>query len=88
MNIGLESLHGSIQGDCPDQEGDHNDVGEEGREPNDISGLMQAPADDQVDNDPAHEEGAGQFPLKCAEAVFEAVIALEDTISEIIVEFS
>ena len=40
------------QCECPAQEDEHDEVGEEGGEPDDLAGGVQALGDDQVDHEP------------------------------------
>ena len=63
MDIGLKSFHSSFECESSDEQGDHDEVGKERREPDDVARLVEPLADDQVDDEPAQHEGSGQLPL-------------------------
>ena len=46
MHVGLESLDGALQGECLDQQRDHDHVGEQRREPDHVAALVEAAPDD------------------------------------------
>ena len=42
MHVCLESVHGAVQGERLDQEGDHDDVREQSSEPDHVAALVEA----------------------------------------------
>ena len=42
MHVGLESLDGALQGECLDQQRDHDHVGEQRSEPDHVAALVEA----------------------------------------------
>ena len=62
------------------KEDEHDKVGEEGGEPDDLAGGVETLGDDEVDDDPGNDEAAGQLPLHPSKAVLQASILLQHSV--------
>ena len=81
LDIRSQPIKRPRQRERPGQQREHDDVGEERREPDDVAALVEAAADDEVHDEPSQEEGAGQFPLKGAQTVLQATVHPNHTIT-------
>ena len=67
------------QGEGTTEEDEHDKVGEEGGEPDDLAGGVEALGDDEVDDDPGDDEAASQLPLHSSKAVLQPCILLQNS---------
>ena len=64
----------------PEEQCDHDKVGEEGGEPDDLAGGVEALGDDEVDDDPGDDEAASQLPLHSSKPVLQPRILLQNSV--------
>ena len=61
---------------------EHDKVGEEGGEPDDLARGVEALGDDEVDDDPGDDEAASQLPLHSSKPVLQPRILLQHSVPE------
>ena len=67
------------QGEGAAKQDEHDEVGEEGGEPDDLAGGVETLGDDEVDDDPGDHQAASELPLHPSQAVLQALVLLEDS---------
>ena len=63
----------------PSKQDEHDKVGEEGGEPDDLAGGVETLGDDEVDDDPGDHQAASELPLHPSQAVLQALVLLENS---------
>ena len=58
---------------------EHDKVGEEGGEPDDLAGGVETLGDDEVDDDPGDHQAASELPLHPSQAILQTLILLQNT---------
>ena len=64
----------------PSKQDEHDKVGEEGSEPDDLAGGVETLGDDEVDDDPGDHQAAGELPLHSSKAVLQTRVLLQYTV--------
>ena len=64
----------------PSEQDEHDKVGEEGGEPDDLAGGVEALGDDEVDDDPGNDEAAGELPLHPSKTVLQPSVLLQHSV--------
>ena len=82
--VSIGEILGSItwQGEGTTEEDEHDKVGEEGGEPDDLARGVETLGDDEVDDDPGDHQAASELPLHPSQAVLQALVLLEDSVPE------
>ena len=68
------------QGEGAAKQDEHDEVGEEGGEPDDLAGGVETLGDDEVDDDPGDHQAAGELPLHSSKAVLQTRVLLQHTV--------
>ena len=68
------------QGEGAAKQDEHDEVGEEGGEPDDLAGGVETLGDDEVDDDPGDHQAAGELPLHSSKAVLQTRVLLQNTV--------
>ena len=71
------------QGEGAAKQDEHDEVGEEGGEPDDLAGGVETLGDDEVDDDPGDHQAAGELPLHSSKAVLQTRVLLQHTVPAI-----
>ena len=64
----------------PSKQDEHDKVGEEGGEPDDLAGGVESLGDDEVDNDPGDDEASSELPLHPSKPVLQPLILLQHSV--------
>ena len=68
------------QGEGTTEQDEHDKVGEEGGEPDDLARGVETLGDDEVDDDPGDHQAASELPLHPSQAVLQALVLLENSV--------
>ena len=68
------------QGEGTTEEDEHDKVGEEGGEPDDLARGVETLGDDEVDDDPGDHQAASELPLHPSQAVLQALVLLQNAV--------
>ena len=67
------------QGEGTTEQDEHDKVGEEGGEPDDLARGVETLGDDEVDDDPGDHQAASELPLHPSQAVLQALVLLQNS---------
>ena len=68
------------QGEGTTEQDEHDKVGEEGGEPDDLARGVETLGDDEVDDDPGDHQAASELPLHPSQAVLQALVLLQNSV--------
>ena len=81
VDIVRQTINSTLQCQGTEEKDEHDKVGEESCEPDDLARGVETLGDDQVDADPGNEQAAQQLPLNTPQAMLQSLILHQNTVA-------
>ena len=82
MDIIGKAINSTLKSESTEEKDEHDKVGEESGEPDDLAGGVETLGNDEVNTDPGNQETAKKLPLNSSQAVLNSHILLENPVAD------
>ena len=76
MDIVGKTINSAFQSESTEEEDEHDKVGEESSEPDDLARRVETLGNDEVNTDPGNQKTSHKLPLNSSKSVFKSPILL------------